>query len=508
MILTAHLAEKGKGSKNKGSEILHINISPAASYTATKHASKVVKIWSIPRNTLHGTIKTTSYVQPQVRSREYFVRSHAILSEMATLICITTHFGLTIEVYNFSKGGSSAKKVQVIEDAHRWAVSQLDALHTDYAPLAVYRPKGDRIDCFFLSRHPNAKQPLREDPSHSIELLKADLPIVPQFPELAYSSDSPVLLAAAGPRPGDPPRPHATILVAWVLKPVSEAHLYSKGPEEWNTSIPDETRHKPWRVCVPEYPALQTALPTCLVSHGNTAVSIWIPAANTDLPLLSRTSSHSSSATSPTKTKPPALLLRAPPPATPHRFVLVWDLPSNSTHIFAIPNVHACVSPDCRRVAYCDAVAGQFVVVDVASATEVWRWPPEHHDGDNDSDGARRRSGQQRQQQQRSASSLGLLDDLQAVTVFEFSADSRLLVVGDASGAVGVFEIREGAPRFELGDGSEVALADVMGPNGGLSRSGAVAWRGGGGSSSGSGSGSGGVFGIGRRKVKVSELPS
>ncbi|EAQ83458.1 hypothetical protein CHGG_09862 [Chaetomium globosum CBS 148.51] len=193
--------------KDKSSEILHIDTSPTASYVATKHSNKLVKIWSIPKNALHGTIKITSYVQPRVRSREYFIRSHAILSENATLIGITTHFGLTLEIWNFAKGGSGAKKVQVIEEAHRWAASQRDAFHNDYAGLAVYRPKNDRIDRFFLSRHPNSKTPFREDPNHSIELRKSNLPFLPKFPELAYSSDSPILIAAASPRPGDPSPP-------------------------------------------------------------------------------------------------------------------------------------------------------------------------------------------------------------------------------------------------------------------------------------------------------------
>jgi hypothetical protein len=341
-----------------------------------------------------------------VRSREYFIRSHAILSEKATLIAVTTHFGLTLEIYNFAKGGSGAKKVQVIEDAHRWAASQRDAFHDEYAGLAVYRPKSDRIDRFFLARNPGAKTPFREDANHSIELLKADLPFLPKFPELAYSSDSPFLFAAAGPRPGDPPRANAVILIAWHTKPVLQGKLHAQTPEQSSISLPDEQRHKPYRVCVPDYPAypaLQTALPACLAAAGSTAVSIWIPASTST----------------------------------------TWDLPTNTTRLFALPpSAQACISPDCRRIAYCDAAGGHFAIVDVASASEVWRWPD-----------AAKESG---------FASFGQLENLASVTVFEFSADGRMLVVGDSTGGVGVYEVVETGPRFELGSGNEVALADVL----------------------------------------------
>ncbi|KAK4148815.1 hypothetical protein C8A00DRAFT_19415 [Chaetomidium leptoderma] len=453
-----HLTDKGKGS-----EILHIDTSPTACFVATKHSNKFVKIWSISKNALHGTIKITSYVQPRVRSREYFIRSHAILSENATLIGITTHFGLTLEIYNFAKGGSSAKKVQVIEEAHRWAASQRDAFHNDYAGLAVYRPKSDRIDRFFLARHPGAKTPFREDPNHSIELLKADLPFVPKFPELAYSSDSPILVAAAGPRPGDPPRANATILIAWHMKPVSDSKLHSQTPDQSSTSLPDEERHKPYRVCVPDYPALQTALPACLASHGSTAVSIWIPAntpssssSDTTTPLSPTTSTASTASTTTKSTfsfkphhhpKPPP-----PPPSTPQgptttapqtpdRLVLTWHLPTNTTRLFAIPPfAQACISPDCRRLAYCDTTTThQFVIIDVASAQEIWRWP----------DAAK----------QQGFVSFGQLENLRGVTVFEFSAaDGGMLVVGDVHGGGG----GGGGERFELGSGSEVAWVDVV----------------------------------------------
>ncbi|KAK0669891.1 hypothetical protein QBC41DRAFT_248818 [Cercophora samala] len=416
-----HLTDKGKSS-----QILHIDTSPANMFVATKHDPKVVKIWAIAKSALHSTIKITSYVQPQVRSREYFIRSHAILSENATLIGITSHFGLTLEIWNFCKGGTGAKKVQVIDEAHRWAASKRDAYHTDYAPLVVYRPKGDRIDRFFLARHPSAKKPFWEDSTHSIELLKAELPFVPKFPELAFSSDSPFLVAAAGPRPGDAPRAHATILVAWLMKPTSDSKLRARTPNATVSSLEDEDRHAPYRVNIPEYPALQTALPASLIAHGSLAVSIWIPANHTDVAV------------------PGGKYRRQPLPA-PERFVLVWDLPGNSTRIFAIPNVQACISPDCRYVAYCDANAGQFVIIEVETAEEIWKWPEAV-----------------RGKKQYMAGFGGQFEDLHKVTVFEFSPDGRMLVVGDDKGHLGVYEVEKGEERFELGSGMEVSLAEGL----------------------------------------------
>ncbi|KAK4196689.1 hypothetical protein QBC40DRAFT_268286 [Triangularia verruculosa] len=413
-----HLTDKGKSS-----QILHIDTSPANMFVATKHDPKIVKIWSISKNAVHSTIKITSYVQPQVRSREYFIRSHAILSENATLIGITTHFGLTLEIWNFCKGGTSAKKVQVIDEAHRWAASKRDAYHTDYAPLVVYRPKGDRIDRFFLARHPSAKKPFWEDSTHSIELLKAELPFVPKFPELTFSSDSPFLVAAAGPRPGDAPRAHATILIAWLMKPTSDHKLRARTPNATVTSLEDEDRHKPYRVNIPEYPALQTALPASLIAHGSLAVSIWIPANHTDVAV------------------PGGKYRRHPVPA-PERFVVVWDLPANATRIFAIPNVQACISPNCKYVAYCDANAGQFVIIEVDTAEEIWKWPDSGKGKDFAGFGAQ-------------------FEDLHKVTVFEFSPDGKMLVVGDDKGSLGVYEVKKGEERFELGSGMEVSLADV-----------------------------------------------
>ncbi|KAK0649226.1 hypothetical protein B0T16DRAFT_409641 [Cercophora newfieldiana] len=405
--------------KGKNQDVAYIDTSPTLNLLATRHTNKYLKIWSNSKNAVHSTIKVTTYVQPQPRSREYFVRSHAVLSENASLIGISTHFGLTLEIYNFSKGGSGAKKVQVIDDAHRWAASQLDAYHTNFAPLVVYRPKGDRIDRFFLARHPGAKKPFWEDTTNGIDLTRAELPFMPKFPELAFSANSPFLVAAAGPRPGEPPRPFPTILIAWKMTPVSDAKLQAASPVGTirPTESESESHHRPYRVCVPEYPALQTALPTCLAARGSLAVSIWIPANHTETQL------------------PGNKYKRKPMPA-PERFVLSWDIEANTTRIFAIPNVQACISPDCRRVAYCDANAGRFVVLDAVTGDEIWRWPD-----------AARSTG---------FSSYGQLESLHKVTVFEFSADGQTMMVGDANGAVGMYSVREVAKEpdvvYELQD--------------------------------------------------------
>ncbi|KAK3385451.1 hypothetical protein B0H63DRAFT_414524 [Podospora didyma] len=408
---TRYLTDKGKAS-----EVLHIDCSQGSAYAVTKHANKILKIWSVSKGSLHGSIKITSYVQPQVRSREYFIRSHAILSENATLLGITTHLGLTLEIHNFAKAGSNnSKKLQVIDEAHRWAASPLDAYNSDYAPLVVYRPKGDRIDRFFLSRHPSAKRPFWEDTHNAIELAKSGLPFVPRFPELTYSANSSILVAAAGPRPGDPPRERATILVAWQMSPVSESKLQARSPSDTVSSLlsDDADRHTPYRYCIPVYKALQTSLPSCLVASGNIAVSIWIPAGHEDIPL------------------PGGKFRRTPVPAL-ERYVVVWDLPSNTTKIFAIPNVQASVSPDCKHVAYCDASNGRFVVVDVANSEEVWHYPD-------------------------TAKAIGIapipqLDNLSKVTVFDFSPDGKMLVVGDANGGLGVFDVKDVGATFELMD--------------------------------------------------------
>ncbi|KAK4246595.1 hypothetical protein C7999DRAFT_33027 [Corynascus novoguineensis] len=152
---------------------------------------------------------------------------------------------------------------------------------------------------------------------------------------------------------------------------------------------------------------------------------------------------------------PTCLVSHGTTTAAPPRLVLVWDLSSNRTRIFTTPRAQAAVSPDCRRLAYCNAAADRFVIVDISSpfpdpsspahggdiggagggfsrkagspaaaAKEKWRWPD-----------AARHSG---------FVSFGQFDSLSGVRVFEFSADGKMLVVGDGSGGVGVLPRRGG----------------------------------------------------------------
>lgn len=214
------------------------------------------------------------------------------------------------------------------------------------------------------------------------------------------------------------------------MKPTSDHKLRARTPNATVTSLEDEDRHKPYRVHIPEYPALQTALPASLIACGSLAVSIWIPANHTDVAV------------------PGGRYRRQPLPA-PERFVVVWDLPANSTRIFAIPNVQACVSPNCKYVAYCDANAGQFVIIEVETAEEIWKWPDAVKGKKN------------KNNHNHLAGFGGQFEDLHKVTVFEFSPDGGMLVVGDDKGSLGVYEVEKGEERFELGSGMEVSLADV-----------------------------------------------
>jgi len=451
LVPVRHLVDKAKG---KGNEVVHIDTSPLAGFLVTKHANKQVKIWSLSKNIVHDTVKITSYVQPRLRSREYFVRGHAVLSEAASLIGISTHFGITLEIYNFAKGSiSSRKPVQVIEEAYRWASASRDALHVNYAPLAVYRPKLDRIDRYFLSYHPGGRQIFVEDPNQSIEFLKAGLPFVPKFPDLAYNSDPPMLVAAAGPRPGDHPRTYTTILIAWHMRPKSAAHRIH-GPSPYHSAtLTDDSRHKPYRVCVPEYPALQTALPCCLVAHGDRAISVWIPAH--DPATVAQSASLSKHILQPSPIHSPSA------PKNPHlyannRYVLIWHLSTNTTSLFPIPlHAHACISPDCQLLAYFDATTSRAVIIDLSFVPhnppeDVWRWPEVAKKEGFVGLGGQFANLESPNTNVNHKEKGGSAATSTALSVFEFSRDGKWLVVGDAAGNVGVYEIRRVEGRVEL----------------------------------------------------------
>ncbi|OIW26277.1 hypothetical protein CONLIGDRAFT_543476, partial [Coniochaeta ligniaria NRRL 30616] len=366
----------------KGPGIHHIEISPTGSTIATQHASNTIKVWSITTGAVEGLIKYSSKVQPGPRSRMYFLRPHAIMSENSTLVAITASYGNTIELWNWTK----KKRIQSIDHAARWACYPGDVFEANMRPLAVYRSDSDRIDLYTATR--DAKKPFNE--SRRINLKDADLPFVPKFPDLAYSATGPLLVGAAGPRPGAPPEAQQTILLAWQIDEQQE-------------------NPRPYRWVVPDHPELNGALPACLATYGSVAVSIWFPA-NYKHVVTARGESK-----------------KVPIP-TVTRHVLVWDLATNRTRFFSIPNVLSCISPDCRYVAYCAPEQGKFVVLDVTTGAEVWSGPDELD---------RRQSGGS------AAASQQLLGDLSKVTEFRFTDDSGLLYVADLEGGVGIYEVRQ-----------------------------------------------------------------
>ncbi|KAB5533475.1 hypothetical protein GE09DRAFT_1144058 [Coniochaeta sp. 2T2.1] len=372
-------------SDGKGPGIHHVEISPTGSTIATQHANNTIKVWSITTGAVDGLIKYSSKVTPGPRSRMYFLRPHAILSENSTLVAITASYGNTIEVWNWTK----KKKVQSIDYAARWACYPGDVFEANMRPIAVYRSDADRIDLYTASR--DGKKPFNE--SRRIILKNADLPFVPKFPDLAYSATGPLLVGAAGPRPGAPPEAQQTILLAWQI-------------DEQQGENP-----RPYRWVVPEHAELSGALPAALATYGSVAVSIWFPA-NYRHVITARGESK-----------------KIPIP-TPSRHVLVWDLATNRTRFFSIPNVLSCISPDCRYVAYCAPEQNRFAVLDVASGLEVWSGPDEL-------------DLKQAGSSTLPAASRQLLGDLSKVSEFRFTDDSGLLHVADVEGGVGIYEVRQ-----------------------------------------------------------------
>lgn len=370
-------------SDRKGPAIYHLEISPSCSIIASQHTSHNIKIWSITTGAVECIIKYSSKVQAGPRSRMYFLRPLAIISEASTLVAITTSFGNTIEIWNWAK----KKRVQSIDHAARWACVRGDAFEANMRPLAVYRSETDRIDLFSAVR--DAKKPFVE--SRRIDLKNADLPFVPKFPDLAFSATGPLLVGAAGPRPGAPPEMQQTILLAWQIDDSQDSP-------------------RPYRWVVPDHPELSGALPASLASYGSVAISIWHPA------------NYKYIVTAMGEDKKVPISVNV-------RHVLVWDLATNRTRIFQIPNVQSCISPDCRYVAFCDIENGRFVVLDIASGYEIWSGPDEIDIQQAGGPGV--------------ATSEQLLSGLNKVTEFRFTDDSGLLFVADSDGAIGIYEVRQ-----------------------------------------------------------------
>ncbi|KAK8915284.1 hypothetical protein VCV18_010830 [Metarhizium anisopliae] len=382
--------------KRINNSVYYLDVSSTSSTLATKHGNNIVKIWSLETGEIGSVIKFSSYTEAQSRSRDYLIRSHAILSETCKLIAIATRFGRSIEIWNWEK----KKCLQTLDNADRWAVGKMEVYDHGWGRLATYRGETGVIDLFAATRE---KKPFVK--MRCINLAEANLPFIPQYPELALSPTSPLLVAAAGPRPprrGHPPPDKETLLVAW------ETH---------DNGL---VGSKPYRVARPwQHREIDTAIPSDLTTYGSVVVSIWIPATFRAVPApASRGGAGYSYNLTPVK--------------VPSRHVLVWDLAANSTRTFAIPNCTSCISPDCRYVAYCHAsgaaigARGTLAVIDVMSSQEVWCWP--------DRNATAMDSGPR--------PGLKQFEDLARVTELAFAADSKSLVVGDGEGRVGVYDIR------------------------------------------------------------------
>nr|UWK20195.1 WD40 repeat domain containing protein [Trichoderma psychrophilum] len=375
----------------KNGPIHHLDMSSSLSTLATKHGNNIIKVWSTAGGSVQQVIKFSSYTAAQSRSREYLIRSHAILAEPTNLIAIATRFGRQIEIWNWAK----KKCLQSIDDADRWTSSQIESYDGALSSFAIYGGEKGLID---LYRATPEKKPFVK--TRTIDLNKGDLPFVPQYPELALSRTSPLLVIAAGPRPprqGHPPPEKETLLVAW----------------ETN----EGGSNKPYRVARPwQHKELDTAIPCDVATYGSAVVSIWIPASFHAVPATNGGSGYNLS-----------------PVTVPYRYVLVWDLAANSTRTFGIPNTTSCLSPDCRFVAYCHATGanigarGSIVILDVMTGKEVWSWPdPEALAIDY----SPRRGFEQ-------------FDDLSRVSELHFSSDGKFLNVGDLDGHIGMYEVRE-----------------------------------------------------------------
>ncbi|KAH8178134.1 WD40 repeat-like-containing domain protein [Sarocladium implicatum] len=383
---------QAKKKNNAGNTVYYLDLSPNGTTLASKHGNNLVKFWSVEDGTVHATIKFSSYTDAHSRSRDYLIRSHAILSEGSSLAAIAVKFGRTVEIWNWT----AKKCLQSLDGADRWAAGRFEFTENAWSQIAVYQNQGEVVDLYSAAR---GKKPFAK--AATIELKKAGLPFIPQYPELAISPTSPILVAAAGPRPprmGTPPPDKEVILVAWDIR---DSSSQSSVPYKMNRPT--------------QYPDLETAIPSDLVTYGSTVASIWIPATFRAMPNR-RGDGYN--------------LVSVP---VPHKLILVWDLIANTTRIYRIPNTPTvCVSPDCRYVAYCDvsggvSARGTLAVLDLSDGSEVWTWP--------DREAGEAASGVRRQGYEQ-------LENLGRVTELTFSIDAKMLIVGDSDGRSGMYELR------------------------------------------------------------------
>lgn len=400
----------------KEPSVYFFDISTTSATLASKHGNNMIRIWSVGSGEVQNNLKISCYTTAQARSREYFVRSHAILSEPSNLIAIAAGFGDTLEIWDWGK----KKRLQSMENANRWAAVRSNVMEAGWCPLATYNGDADTLDLYSPTHHP--KKPFKK--TRSIDFRQANLPVLPKYPELAFSATGPLLVTASGPRPPrpfHPPPERETLLTAW--------------------EIHDGAPSTPYKVVAPwQHAELDTALPSGLATYGSVAVSIWIPASYRAVPIPAERAGAKGG-------------FNLVPVAVPYRHVLVWDFSASSTKTFRIPNAASCVSPDCRFVAYCDArgvesgARGRLALLDAMTGRQLWCWP----DPEGEVGSAAAAAGEAMQ------SAIG---DLSKVTEMCFSADGGFLFVGDADGGIGVFEVREG-PAGAGGGEEGVSLRGV-----------------------------------------------
>ncbi|KAK5661887.1 hypothetical protein OQA88_9996 [Cercophora sp. LCS_1] len=397
-----------KGIKDPA--VYFFDVTTAATTLASKHGNNLIKVWNVGTGTVVNTIKISCYTTAQARSREYFVRSHGILSEQTTLVAIATGFGDSLEIWDWAK----KKKLQTIDKADRWASVRSNIYESAWPPLVTYHGHTDTIDLHIPTQ--DKKKPFKR--CRSIELRRAGLPVLPKYPELAFSATSPILVTASGPRPprpGHPPPERETLLVAW--------DIGDRGGPPTRDSASTIVTSEPYRVVAPwQHTELDTALPSGLATYGSIAVSIWIPASYRAVPIPASRGGNG---------------YNLQPVKVHWRHVLVWDFSANSTRTFKIPNTVSCVSPDCRYVAYCDTrgtdlgARGSLVILDATTGKQLWCWP--------DPEASAMDSGPRAGFEQ--------LERLGKVTDLSFAADSGFLFVGDVEGNIGVYEIRESVDK-------------------------------------------------------------